>query len=396
MTVSDVHPSPLAAQSGEALLPRLYLDPEVLEAEQRLIFERTWQLAGHVSSLPRPGSYMTASAGDQPVLVLRDEHGELRAYRNVCRHRASRLLSGEGQCKGAIRCRYHGWTYRFDGTLIGVPEGMTFGERLDKSKLGLFPVAIEEFCGLIFVNLDLDAPPLARQVEGLAERLAPYRIETLQPIPDSSEAHNPLARLFRARPSDPESDGGQPANWKVVAENYMEGYHVPIAHPGLMRMYDYKRYEAEVHDNWVWFDAPLREKPSSNRLERLYMQLAEPMPGLSEADRRIWRYVFIYPNTTIDLYPDQIGTWQILPDGVGRTQDVFGSFRPANASPRTRFVQWANQRLNTLVLDEDVDLVRNVQAGAHTRDYVCGPLSRREAAVAWFADRIRADLDLDD
>ncbi|HET9720616.1 MAG TPA: Rieske (2Fe-2S) protein, partial [Solirubrobacteraceae bacterium] len=187
MTASDVQSSRADATTGEALLPRLYLDPEVLEAEQRLIFERTWQLAGHVSSLPRPGSYLTASAGDQPVLVLRDEHGELRAYRNVCRHRASRLLSGEGQCKGAIRCRYHGWTYRFDGALIGVPEGLTFGERLDKSRLGLFPVAVEELCGLIFVNLDLDAPPLATQVEGLPERLARYRIETLRPIHEPTE-----------------------------------------------------------------------------------------------------------------------------------------------------------------------------------------------------------------
>jgi Rieske 2Fe-2S family protein len=395
MTVSDVHPSPTAAPAGQALRPRLYLDPEVLEAEQQRIFERTWQLAGHVSSLPRPGSYLTASAGDQPVLVLRDEHGDLRAYRNVCRHRASRLLSGEGQCKGAIRCRYHGWTYRFDGTLIGVPEGMTFGERLDKSRLGLFPVAVEEMCGLIFVNLDPDAPPLAQQVEGLPERLARYRIDKLAPMDEPTEVRNGLRRLFRPGPRDPDSAGGQPANWKVVAENYIEGYHIPIAHPGLMRMLDYKHYDVEVYDNWVWFEAPMRDKQSSNRLERLYMQMAEPMPGLSEADRRVWRYVFIYPNTTIDLYPDQVGTWQILPDGTGRTQDVFGSYRPAGTSPRTRLVQWANQRLNYLVLDEDVDLVRNVQFGAHTRDYVCGPLSRREAAVAWFADRIRADLDLD-
>jgi choline monooxygenase len=392
MTAADVHPAPAAPATGEALLPRLYLDPEVLEAEQRLIFQRTWQLAGHASSLPRPGSYMTASAGDQPVLVLRDEHGDLRAYRNVCRHRASRLLSGEGQCKGAVRCRYHGWTYRFDGTLIGVPEGLTFGEGLDKSRLGLFPVAVEELCGLIFVNLDLDAPPLAGQVEGLPERLARYRIETLQPIHEPAEARSGPMRWLRPGPRDPDSVGGQPANWKVVVENYIEGYHIPIAHPGLMRMLDYKHYEVEVHENWVWFEAPMRSTQSRNRLERLYMQMAEPMPGLSEEDRGVWRYAFIYPNTAIDLYPDQIGTWQILPDGTGRTHDAFGSFRPAAASPRTRFVQWANQRLNYLVLDEDVDLVRNVQHGARTRGYVCGPLSRREAAVAWFADRIRADL----
>jgi choline monooxygenase len=357
---------------GTAMLPALYTDPEVLEAEQRLIFERTWQLAGHVSSLPRAGSYLTAQAGSQPVLVVRDEQLGLRAYRNVCRHRASQLLSGAGQCKGAIRCRYHGWTYRFDGTLIGVPEGLAFGERLDKSALGLMPVRIEELCGLLFVNLDPDATPLAELVGDLPARLERYRLPSL-------ESFSP-------------GGGTQPANWKVVADNYLEGYHIPIAHPGLMRMLDYKRYEAEVHDHYVWFEAPLRRKPSSNRLERLYAQLVTPMPGLSDEDRRVWRYVFIYPNTTIDLYPDQVNTWQMLPDGIGRTRDVFACFRPAGSGPRTRFVQWCNQRLNTLVLDEDIDLVAGVQSGLRTRGYECGPLSRREQGVAWFADRVRADL----
>jgi Rieske 2Fe-2S family protein len=106
----------------------------------------------------------------------------------------------------------------------------------------------------------------------------------------------------------------------------------------------------------------------------------------------VWRYVFIYPNTTIDLYPDQVNTWQLSPDGIGRTQDVSGCYRDARSGPRTRAVQWLNQRLNTLVLKEDIDLVDNVQQGLRTRGYRPGPLSRREDAVAWFADRIRADL----
>src|SRR5579863_8590294 len=159
------------APRGTALEPRLYVDPAVLAAEQELIFERTWQFVGHVSSLPRSGSYITGSAGNQPVLIVRDQDERLRAYRNVCRHRASKLLSGSGQCKGAIRCRYHGWTYRFDGSLIGVPEALTYGERLDKSTLGLHPARVEELCGLIFVNLDPGAPPLARLVGDLASRL---------------------------------------------------------------------------------------------------------------------------------------------------------------------------------------------------------------------------------
>ena len=365
--VTDVH-APIA----EALEPRLYLDPELIEVEQERIFERTWQLIGHVSALPGPGSYITGFAGSQPVLVVRDEESRLRAYRNVCRHRASCLLSGSGQCKGAIRCRYHGWTYKFDGTLIGAPEALQFGTRLDKSALGLMPARVEELCGLVFVNLDPDAAPLAELTGDLHSRLAPYRIAELESFAPGG--------------------GTQPANWKVVAENYLEGYHIPIAHPGLMRMLEYKHYDTELHEHYAWIDAPLREKPSSNRLERLYAQLVTPMPGLTEEDRRIWRYVFIYPNTTIDLYPDQVNTWQMLPDGVNRTRDVFACYRSPQSSPRTRAVHWINQRLNMLVLDEDIDLVKNVQLGLRTRGYRCGPLSRRESAVAWFAERVRADL----
>ncbi len=174
--------STAAASAGTALAPRFYTDPEVLAAEHELIFERTWQLAGHAGALARPGSYITAQAGSQPVLVVRDQEGGLRAYRNVCRHRASRLLSGSGQCKGAIRCRYHGWTYKFDGALIGVPEGMQFGERLDKRALGLLPVRVEELCGLVFVNLDADAAPLVELVGDLPSRLARYRIGSLEPF----------------------------------------------------------------------------------------------------------------------------------------------------------------------------------------------------------------------
>jgi Rieske 2Fe-2S family protein len=363
----------LASSPVSAALPaRVYTDPAVLEAEQELIFERTWQLAGHVSAVPAPGSYVTANAGDQPVLVVRDEEMRLRAYRNVCRHRGSRLLSGSGQCKKAIRCRYHGWTYRLDGTLIGAPEALTFGDRLDKASLGLMPARVEELCGLIFVNLDRDATPLAELVGDLPECLERYRIPSLTPFAPGG--------------------GTQPANWKVVADNYLEGYHIPIAHPGLMRMLDYKRYVSTIHEWYVWVEAPFRDKQSSNRLERIYAKLARPMPGLSVDDARVWRYVFIYPNTTIDLYPDQVNTWQMRPDGVGVTRDAFASYRPARPGFRTRFVQWANQRLNTLVLDEDIDLVDNVQQGLHTRGYEPGPLSVQEGAVAWFADRIRADL----
>jgi choline monooxygenase len=361
-----------AQESWRQLEPRHYRDPEITELEERRIFARSWQLVGHVCRLPNPGDYLTSQAGSQPVLVLRDEHGDLRAFRNVCRHRGSRLLTGSGQCGKAIRCLYHGWTYRTDGELIGVPEGRSIAG-LDKSRLGLFPARVETLCGLIFVNLDIHAEPLAEQVKGLPERLARWGVEHLRP---SGEWHNT-----------------QPSNWKIVIDNYNEGYHVPIAHPGLMRLLDYKHYDVEVHDGWVWFEAPFREKPSSNALERAYQRLASPMPGLTEADRHVWRYAMIYPNTTIDLYPDQIVTWRINPDGPLRARDEAFAYRHPRAGVRTRLAQYVNNRLNTVVGKEDADLVENVQAGLETRDLQLGPLSHREAAIAWFADRIRADLE---
>ena len=134
------------AALGPALEPNLYLEPEIVRLEQRAIFERTWQLAGHVSDLTEPGSYLTTEVVDQPVLVVRDQDGEIRAFRNVCRHRGSRLLAGSGRCGKAIRCLYHGWTYRTDGTLIGVPEGRDIPD-LDKSRLGLHHVRAEVFSG---------------------------------------------------------------------------------------------------------------------------------------------------------------------------------------------------------------------------------------------------------
>ena len=151
-------------------------------------------------------------------------------------------------------------------------------------------------CGLVFVNLDPDATPLAEQVERLPQRLARYDIPSLV----SAQSAAPTTT--------------QPANWKVVADNYLEGYHVPIAHPGLMRLLDYEHYEADIHEGYVWVEAPMREEPSENRTERLYQRFVQPMGQLTDADRHVWRYLFIYPNTAIDLYPDQVGFWQISPE----------------------------------------------------------------------------------
>ncbi len=352
--------------------PRLYVDPDGMATEQRAIFARSWQLAGHIADVAAPGRYLTVQVGNESALVVRGEDGELRAFRNVCRHRASRLREGRGDCGKALRCPYHGWTYRTNGQLIGVPEGRGF-PGLDKKQLGLMPAGVETFAGLVFVNLDVDARPLADGLEGLGNRLAPYGLEKLERFSESTHS--------------------QPANWKIVADNYLEGYHVPIAHPSLMRLLDYQRYTVEVGDGYVFFEAPLREKPSGNRLERVYQRMVRPMPGLGAADKRVWRYAYIWPNTTIDLYPDQVTTWQINPRGIAATHDVWTCYRAAKPTATMRAVQRLNHRLNVEVADEDADLVARVQAGMATTGWTPGPFGEREAAVAWFAAHVRRALE---
>jgi Rieske 2Fe-2S family protein len=372
--------------ASRPLLPAYYTDPAVLAAEQRRVFARTWQLAGHVSDLPDPGSRIVARAGDQEVLVVRDEDGELHAHRNVCRHRGARLVAAPEQ-QAAIRCPYHGWTYRLDGRLIGAPEGRRFAAPLDKPNLGLLPARVEVWHDLVFVNLDTGAAPLADQLHGLDRLIGRYLSDRLVPV-GRSRMHDV---------ADPDRTGvvGTDANWKVAVDNYLEGYHVPVAHPGLMRLLDYQNYTAEPSDGYAYFEAPLRETRSANRLERLYQRLVSPMPGLLPEDRDVWRYVAIYPNTMIDLSADCVGVWSMVPDGVGRTLLPGALYRHRDATLRTRLAQAVGQRVNRLVTDEDDDIVSRVQAGLRTPGFTPGPLSEREAAIGWFADRIRTDLGID-
>jgi choline monooxygenase len=317
--------------STTALDPRLYGDPDGTAQEQTAIFARTWQLAGHVADLAAPGRFVTVQAGNESAIAIRGEDGELRAFRNVCRHRASRLREGRGDCGKVLRCPYHGWTYGTDGRPIGVRDGG-----------GLIPARVETFAGLVFVNLDLDASPLADGLDGLAQKLAPYGIEKLERVNESTSSRR--------------------ANWKVVADNDLEGHHVPIVLPPL----DHQRHTVEVGDGHVYCEAPLGQK----------------LPGLTAADKRVWRHVYLWPNTTIDLYPGEVTTRQINPRGIAATHDVWACYRAADPTPAMRVLE----RVGVDVSGEDGNLVA-------TSGWTPGPPGERDAAVAWFAGHVRRALE---
>ena len=345
---------------GTTLPARAYTSPEVYESEMREVFLKSWNFACHVSDVAEPGRFWTTSIAGEPVVVLRDADGGLRALSNVCRHRAARILTGEGSCPKVLRCPYHGWTYRQDGQLAAVPEARGF-TNLDRDAVRLPQFRVGEMCGLVFVCMSEETEPLDSYFGDLPQKLNRLRLPELQAGPRHPSAYD--------------------HNWKVIADNYLEGYHIPVGHPGLLRLLDYKRYIATVGKNHAWIDGPFRDKPSRNYQERLYQKLLRPMPGFPEDLEGAWTYVHLWPATFIDIYPDQIDTWQLFPDGLRRTRTEARVYHTGNRSVRDWLVRKVNWRFNAKVMDEDVELCDMVQRGLESHTYERGVLNSNERAV---------------
>jgi Rieske 2Fe-2S family protein len=347
-----------------------YRSPEFFQAERREIFARTWLLVGHVSQLREPGDYVSMTIAGEPIAVVRGKDGELRAFSNVCRHRAARVLDGAGNCGKAMRCPYHGWTYGLDGQLLAIPEKTGF-PGFDKDANGLWPLSVGVAAGFVFASLAPDPVPLAEYLGPFEEWLAPYRPERLVRYGVGTDV--------------------LPINWKNSIDNYLEGYHIPVGHPGLLRLLDYKRYLVETTGSAVSIArSPMRDKASNVWQERLYQRLMRPMPGLREPENREWNFIFAFPGMTFNLYPDQIDFWLNYPLDERRTMTVWNTFRPPEtAGRRDRLVRRLNTRINMLVQHEDNELTARVQEGLGSSLYRAGVIGERENGLLHFHDLVR-------
>ena len=174
--------SPAASRSAVSAPARampawIYNHPEMTRLEIERILLPSWQMLCHVSQLRQAGDYVTLDIGSESVVGLRDREGVIRAFHNVCRHRGSRLLDGDGNCAGPITCPYHGWSYRHDGALLGVAARDTFLE-LDKSQYGLRQVKVDVAFGFVFIALAGDPQPVSRMWGTLADEFAPIASRT--------------------------------------------------------------------------------------------------------------------------------------------------------------------------------------------------------------------------
>jgi phenylpropionate dioxygenase-like ring-hydroxylating dioxygenase large terminal subunit len=361
------------AKAAHALPAWVYNHAELTRLEIERVLKPSWQIVCHVNSIPKPGDYQTFDLGPESVLVLKDRDGSIRGYHNVCRHRGARLLDGSGNCPATITCPYHGWSYRQDGSLIGVPMRDTF-PGLDRAAHSLRPVRVDTALGFVFVCLAGDPTPVAKTWGRLAEELAAYRLEEMVPLaPISTDVWN--------------------VDWKIAMDNYLESYHVPIGHPGLYRMftpdYDDTATVPGVARGVSW----MREQPSSKWAERLYQKLVGgAATHLPEAERRCWRFYSALPNLGIDVFPDQMDFFQLLPAGPGKCMVRGAVFGLPGSSRELRAVRYLSNRINTQVNNEDKWLCDRVQRGLASSSYTPGPLSHLERHMLEFHDLLRARI----
>ncbi len=318
-----------------------YGSPDIYARERSEVWGREWLLVGRSTQFRRPGDYLAVDIAGWPIVVVAGD-GALHGFHNVCRHRGGPLVwDGEGHCAGGLVCRYHGWAYELDGRLRRARD---FGADPPVDATALASVAVDTWRGFVFVNLDGVSPPVATVLGEFAARCADFALESFT-----------VAREFVDEVA---------ANWKTYADNYLEGYHIPLVHPGLMREVDARRYQVEVGDGWCEHTAPARD-------------------GSPTAGRWLWRF----PNLALNVYPGGVNVERYWPLGPRRTRVQYTYLFAPGTSERE---QDASIKLSLELLEEDRRICEAVQRNLDAGVYQGGPLSpRHEGGVARFQSLVR-------
>lgn len=369
MTTSDatvgLPPIERPLEQGWTLPAAWYTDEAVAARERERIFARSWQYAGPAEHVAERTSFLTTQVGHVPVVVTRDREGALRAFVNVCRHRAHLVASGAG-CRETLQCPYHAWTYELDGTLRRAPRAEREGS-FDPAALSLLPVAVDTWGPWLFVNPDPAAAPLADTLGALPEIIGRSGLD-FSTLRYHSHHEWPIE-----------------SNWKVALENYLECYHCPTAHKGFSKLIDVDpdQYALSVSPTFSSQIGPVR--PSA-------LQENGKAPYVPEGDVRHSQFHLLWPNTTINIVPgpQSVSIERWLPDGLGRTVEVtdywFGEDVPAAVIDEVL-------AFDDEVGREDTDLVVSVQAGLAAGLVAQGRLmTESEQLIADFQARVRDAL----
>jgi choline monooxygenase len=323
----------------------LYSDPSVFAVEREKVFRHSWQVVGHHDQVAKPGDYFTTTLVDEPLLILRNNHNELRAFFNVCRHRAGPPAEGCGS-RRLFRCGYHGWTYDLEGRLISAPEFEEVQE-FERDHFSLPPVRVEEWFNLVFVNLDPHAAPLEQSLGDLPKQAERFPFREM--------------KLAERRTYD------MKCNWKTYIDNYLEGYHLPSVHPGLNRELDYNAYIVEPSSWHVRQFSPIRGAQSGDTVPRRYQEARENLTT---------DYFWIFPNWMLNCYPDNVSLNIVLPIDTERSAAIFEWYLPEKDVHSTAAKD--SVRFSDEIQIEDIAICETVQKNLRSRSYSRGRYSAKQ------------------
>lgn len=337
-----IHDTPGPVHSLEA---RYYTDPEIFAKERAGLLARTWQFAGHDSQVPNAGDYFTFEIAGESLFCIRGRDDVLRAFYNVCQHRAHQLVSGTGTTRVVV-CPYHAWTYELTGALRAAPNTKTV-PGFDRSAVCLTSVRVENFHGYIFANLDPDAAPMDEWYPGVREELAEYvpNITTLKPL-EWVEIQ-------------------EQCNWKVSVENYSECYHCSLNHPtfatGVIKPETYDIQQ--MSKGYV-----LRHTTECQNIEAMTYPIDLSVPHADE-----YRSFFLWPMFSFQVYPGNVlNTYHWQAHDVDSCTVWRGWYTPQGEDSDV-VRRLAVQDRGTTV-EEDIHLVESVAKGLKSRGYRPGPL----------------------
>ncbi len=284
-------------EQARAMPPEVYTSPDFMQKELDQVFAKDWFCVGRADSLKNPGDYTTAKLAEQPVMVIRDREGNLQAMSNVCLHRMSTLLHGKGNTRSIV-CPYHAWTYNLDGSLRGAPA-MTLNEGFCKDQYKLPKVRCEEWLGWVFITLNADASPVVEQLAQVEDLVGGY------------DMTNYTEAFYEEHVWD--------TNWKVLAENFMESYHLPVCHAGTIG--GLSKLEEMICPPGL----PAFNYHTILKEESLKIAMAHPSNTRLQGDERRTTYLLaIYPSLLITLTPGYFWYLSLHPVAPGKVHIRFG------------------------------------------------------------------------
>lgn len=316
-----------------------YHSPALFALERERLFLTHWQLVGHVCDIPAPGDWLAHDILGERAVVMRGQDGEVRAFHNLCRHRGSRVVDGDkGTCKGAIVCPFHGWVYNLDGTLRGAAQPTSFGE-LPREDFGLKPIEMETFFGFIFLRFSPGPQPsLATLLAPFAADFAAYRLEDLLPV------------------MVPNWSTTLPVNWKSVRDVDNEGYHVPLAHPGLQELYGRTYRDLHLEGGLSISNGQFGDAPGRGWSVRNYVKLSPDRPDLPGHLRRAWTYYGLFPNVVFAVTPEGASFYQDIPLSPGETRLTGRLYRWPEETRAQRVARYLTYRIDRATSVEDQQL----------------------------------------